>query len=149
MAGHKFRPRIHAAQQAVKVWICEACGTWHNKGKPKVCNHCGDGAHILYFASTGEARRYASLRMLQDYGKVSGLRVQVPFPVYANGQAISRHKIGKPVFTYYADFVYDREDGRQVVEDFKGSEKGALDVFRLKRKIIEPLYGIIITITEG
>ena len=149
MAGHKFRSRIHAAQQAVKVWVCRNCNEWHYRYKPKVCRVCTSG-DLRYFMSHGEAKRYAKLQLLNRRNEISHLEEpQIPFPVYVNGATITAEKLGAPVFTYYADFRYQR-NGTTIIEDYKGdAKKSAMDLFELKRKIIEPLYGITITITEG
>lgn len=142
----KFKSKLHAAQQAKRVWVCSECDRWHHT-KQIECKGCGC-LELLYFQSHGEARRWGTLRMLQQFGKVTELRRQVPFPVYVNGRAVSAEKLGKPLFTYRADFVY-RRDGREIVEDYKGDARGAMDEFLVKRKIIQACYDIKVTISEG
>lgn len=62
------------------------------------------------YASKGEAARADELRMLQAGGAISDLREQVPVVVSPDG--CER-------ITLVVDFVYV-EDGREVIEDFKG-----------------------------
>lgn len=143
MAGRgKFRTKHQALQMAVHCWVCEHCGTQHKSQKPSLCQSCGVGA-FWHFDSIGEATKFAELRMLQQHGLISGLRLQVPFPVYAGSPgAISTAKLGKPVFKYIADFVYRDQHGGMVVMDYKGSTDHVTDVFKLKKKIIETMYQI-------
>ena len=127
---------------AIHVWTCQHCGVQHRKKKPMVCQECGVGA-FFHFDSVGEATKFAELAMLQNHGKISDLRLQVPFPVYPGRPgALSISKLGKPVFKYIADFVYYDEDGSQVVVDYKGSTSHVTDVFKLKKKIIETMYQV-------
>lgn len=85
----------------------------------------------IEFDSRKEATRYCELRLLQEAGKISDLKLQVPFPVVING---------KPCFKYVADFTYT-ENGRPIVEDVKGMKT---QVYRLKKKVVEALYGFSI-----
>ncbi len=126
----------------VAVWTCKHCGTQHPTEKPKTCRACQQsGFH--YFASRGEAQRFAQLELMQAAGQIKRLRVQVPYRIKCNGILIT---------TYYADFVYDRPEGNssvQVIEDYKGSKDAVTDVFKLKRKLVEAAYGVIITVVSN
>lgn len=84
----------------------------------------------IKFASQKEAKRYRDLRLAEKAGLVSNLKLQVPFVVKVSGIKIC---------TYYADFVYNDEYGRQKVEDSKGV---LTPVYRLKKKLVEALYPI-------
>lgn len=88
------------------------------------------------FDSKKEAGRYAELKLLQRAGKISDLRLQVPFLLipsqYENGKCIERE------CKYIADFTY-RENGKFVVEDAKGMKT---DVYRIKKKLMLQKYGI-------
>lgn len=75
------------------------------------------------YASKGEAARADELRMLQAGGAISDLREQVPVVVSPDG--CER-------ITLVVDFVYV-EDGREVIEDFKGFETPE---FKLKWKLL-------------
>lgn len=81
------------------------------------------------FASRAEARRYAELKMLERGGQIRELRLQVPFPVEINGRRICK---------YIADFTYLDAAG-PIIEDVKGYRT---DIYRLKKKLVEALYGL-------
>lgn len=83
------------------------------------------------FPSRGEAKRYCELKLLERAGEISGLKKQVPFECRVNGVKVC---------TYFADFVY-QENGRQVVEDFKGHRT---KVFKLKKRLVLACHGITI-----
>ena len=100
------------------------------------------------FDSKKEAGRYTELKLLQRAGKITDLRLQVPFLLipsqYENGKCIERE------CKYIADFTY-RENGKFVVEDVKGRaasysariSKGLkTDVYIIKRKLMLEKYGI-------
>lgn len=129
----RFYSKTHAFQQAVKVWACKACGTWHKKKKPHHCEHCGFN-DFLYFASTFEAKRYAELSLLEKTGQIVNLRTQVAYPITVNGVHICK---------YIADFQYNNANtGELIVEDTKGHEKAVTSEFKLKRKLVGALHGI-------
>lgn len=81
------------------------------------------------FDSKAEARRYLELKKLQASGVISGLRLQVRFPLSVNGVTVGK---------YVADFVYIR-DGRRVVEDVKGMRTA---VYKLKCRLMLAVFGI-------
>jgi hypothetical protein len=85
----------------------------------------------IMFASQREAKRYSELKLLQEAGKIDGLRLQVKLPCYCCGNLIC---------TYIADFWYgDLEKHACVIEDAKGFKT---PVYRLKKKLVEAIYGI-------
>lgn len=63
----------------------------------------------IKFDSKFEAKRYGELRLLEELGEISGLRVHVSFPLDVNG-----HRIG----AIEPDFLY-RKGGVTVIEDVK------------------------------
>jgi hypothetical protein len=79
------------------------------------------------FHSKGEAGRYAVLKFQQQAGQIEDLVLQPRFPILV---------AGLKVCTYVADFAYI-EDGKQVVEDFKGMRT---PTYRLKAKLFRALY---------
>lgn len=108
------------------------------------------------FASKREANRYSELKLLEMAGEISNLELQPEFPVVIND---------KNICTYIADFKYttkvkkvviapdpnqwnrDMEIGSyiadmEIVEDVKGVKT---PVYRLKKKLVQALYGIAIT----
>lgn len=81
------------------------------------------------FDSRAEAQRWLELQALANAGKITNLQRQVEY-----GITVCGHRICK----YVADFVYT-EDGKDVVEDVKGV---CTPVYRLKKKLVEAVYGI-------
>jgi hypothetical protein len=107
------------------------------RAKPQVV----DG---IRFASQAEARRYGDLKLLEKAEAIRELEIQPTFPIevmnQASGEVIQ-------VGVYKADFRY-REMGahpsfrsRVVVEDVKGMRTV---VYRLKKRLVEAIYGITI-----
>lgn len=92
----------------------------------------------ITFDSKLEARRWNELRMLESSGAITALQRQVPFEMTVNGHSIC---------TYRADFVYTlTETGERIVEDAKGV---MTPEFRLKAKLMEACYGIVIQVWTG
>lgn len=85
------------------------------------------------FDSVKEARRYQDLKLLEATGEIHSLERQVKFNIDANW---------KHICVYYADFVYETKEGKQITEDVKGMRT---PMYRLKKKLVEALYGIEIT----
>lgn len=107
--------------------------------KPKKKNKYGaskkevDG---IMFDSEKEARRYGDLKMLQKAGLIGMLELQKPYELHVDGEKIA---------SYIADFVYlDAKSGLTVVEDVKSEHTRTLPVYRLKRKLMKAIHGIII-----
>ena len=83
----------------------------------------------IVFDSKAEARRYAELRLLEKANEISDLRLQYPFECKGNEKKICNYK---------ADFDYYHGD-QWVIEDVKGFRT---QVYQLKKKLVEALYGI-------
>lgn len=108
----------------------------------------------IEFDSKKEGQRYRELSLMQRAGKISGLRLQVPFELVPNQyetvtvQLKTKTKQVKKLverkIEYIADFVYtDLETNETVVEDVKGYKQGgAYAVFQIKRKLMLSVYGI-------
>ena len=105
------------------------------------------------FDSKKEYRRWRELLLLQEEGVISDLQRQVKFvlipaqrekeTVTPRGRQIPGKVIERECF-YLADFVYQM-DGETVVEDVKGFRGGgAYEVFKIKRKLMLHLYGILV-----
>lgn len=106
----------------------------------------------ITFDSRREARRFQELRLLEQAGQISGLRLQVKyvliptqrapsFEVYKRGPNKGRRKPGKVLekeCAYIADFVYTKGD-ETVVEDAKGVRTKE---YIIKRKLMLERYGI-------
>lgn len=97
----------------------------------------------ITFDSIAEGMRFLELQGMQARGQISGLTLQVPFPVFlVPGSCVEVPKGAKRICKYYADFVYTR-DGERVIEDVKGR---ATETYRLKKKLVQ--VGHNVTITE-
>lgn len=91
----------------------------------------------IKFDSKKEALRYRYLKHLEDTGKISDLRLQVPFdliPTVKHGERTLKRII------YKADFVYI-DDGKTIVEDVKGMET---EVFKIKMRLFLLRYPDVI-----
>lgn len=88
----------------------------------------------IRFASKGEAHHYAELRLRERAGEISNLTLQPSFVLQEKFTDASgvKHRAIK----YVGDFKY-LENGRTVVEDFKGVETPA---FKIKSKLFRALY---------
>lgn len=95
------------------------------------------------FDSKREFARWQELNLMQKAGVISGLRVQVRYPLKCNGKPLL-YKSGRQA-VYVADFVYvDRIRPTVVIEDSKGGVQ--TDVYKLKRAIMATMgYEILET----
>ena len=91
----------------------------------------------ITFDSKGESERFASLKLLERAGVISGLKLQPRF-LLQEGFTYNGHKERK--IEYVADFEYFR-DGRRIVEDAKSVATQKDKVYRLKRKLFLYKYG--------
>ena len=104
----------------------------------------------IVFDSIKEATRYNELRLLERAGAISELRRQVKYiliPAQKEPDTIGpkggkiKGKLLEREVAYYADFVYQDEQGNTVVEDTKGMRTKD---YIIKRKLMLLNYGIII-----
>ena len=105
----------------------------------------------ITFDSIGEMTRYAQLKQLLRAGLVRKLRTQVKFPLeLPGGVPILIKSAGFPRgrrAIYTADFVYEQFQKTcwaEVIEEYKGHDDEAA---RLRRAVVEALYGVSITVT--
>ena len=117
--------------------------------KPKYRNKkiVADG---ITFDSQKEYHRYSELKLLEKAGKITDLRLQVPFelipPQYEYykryGKTGNPLKDGKKTIEhavkYIADFVYI-ENGETIVEDSKGMQTKD---YIIKRKLMLYVHGV-------
>lgn len=96
----------------------------------------------IQFDSKKEANRFIQLMELQNQGKISLLKMQVPFTLIPN-QYVGKKCVERAV-KYVADFEYwDNEKDCKIVEDVKGFKGGAgYAVFRIKKKLMRWIHGI-------
>lgn len=93
------------------------------------------------FDSVAEGERYLILKDKQKRGLIYGLECQKRF-VVIEGQIHEKKRVQETV--YIADFAYyDAFTKKLVVEDVKGSKKGAAyQIFTIKKKLMLQKYGI-------
>lgn len=84
----------------------------------------------IKFDSIKERNHFIYLKQLEEKGEIWNLRLQVKFPVLIEN---------RKVCSYIADFVYEDENGKHVV-DVKSPITSKNPVFRLKKKLVEALY---------
>lgn len=139
--NRRFTSKTQAMNTRKHSWVCLKCDAVHlekKKGHKLIC-HCGSH-ELQYFPSGAELRRYRSLQLMQRCGNIYGLELQPSYNVVINGHEVT---------TYRADFRYYDDKGVLIIEDVKGTtnEKYHDPVFKLKRKLVEAVFGIKITIT--
>lgn len=87
----------------------------------------------ILFDSQKEAKHYRDLLARKHAGEICDLILQPVFPIVVNGKKIAK---------YIADFQYrDLKTDTTIVVDTKGVRTS---VYRLKKKLVEALYGIVI-----
>ena len=91
----------------------------------------------ITFDSKAEAKRYGELRLLLMAGEIIELETQPRFPCNVNGLLVC---------TYVADFKYREQKTRElIIEDVKSPHTAKLPVYRVKKKLVEAVYGLTIT----
>lgn len=105
------------------------------KSKYKAIPTIVDG---IRFKSKGEARRYSQLRLLEKAGKISGLACHPFFTITLNSIKICKVELD---FSYF-----DRDLKDMVFEDYKGCDNA---LSKLKRKLVEALHNIKVTLIKG
>lgn len=101
------------------------------------------------FDSVREYERYQELCLLEKAGEITKLEVQPKFPLVCGGVEVrirsERYPNGRKV-SYYGDFsYYDVKAKQKRIEDVKGMDT---PVSRLKRALVETMYGIPVTIVR-
>lgn len=85
----------------------------------------------IRFASKREGKRYSELKLLEQAGSITDLKLQPRFPI--------RHNL-ITICAYVADFQYtDCSTGKTIVEDTKGFRT---QVFKLKKKLVKAFYNL-------
>lgn len=138
------QPVQHATQgmnRREPVWVCLTCKRWHADKPDRGCRGC-QGA-VAFMASKAEARRHASLVLLQEHGQIRDLELQPTFEIAVQAPTGVRVVVRR----YRADFRYlDNKTGRRIVEDVKGHDT---DLSKFKRELVEAAYGVTITLVRN
>lgn len=101
----------------------------------------------VVFDSKSEARRWAELQMLESVGEISDLKRQVRLPLVINRRVVKIRSSGFPggrPCVYTVDFKYRDRAGTERWEEHKGHDDPAA---RLRRAVVEAIYGIEIIVT--
>lgn len=86
------------------------------------------------FDSNAEAMRFVQLCRMQEAGLISNLRRQVAFELAPAVKIPGKSRMSPPL-RYFADFTYDDQDGKRVIEDVKGQER-VTEGYRIKRHLL-------------
>lgn len=93
------------------------------------------------FDSVAEANRWSHLRLRERIGEITDLECQPKFDIIANGKKVAYYK---------ADFRYRVVATSEIViEDVKSPITAKEPLYRLKKKLVEALYDIVITEIAG
>lgn len=85
------------------------------------------------FPSLLEANHWQMLKRRERAGEIANLQRQVRYPIVVNGVKVC---------TYVADFTWTEvATGMKIVADAKGF---ATNTYRIKAKLVEALYGVVI-----
>ena len=90
----------------------------------------------IRFASKAEAKHYGVLKIRERAGEITDLELQPEYPIIVNGVRVA---------IYRADFRFmgrTKHGYIQMIVDVKGMRT---PVYKLKKKLVEALYGITIT----
>ncbi len=118
----------------------------YNNKQVEICGKIFDSKH--------EAERYLLLLSMEREGRISDLRLQVPFELIPSQRepdvigprgGVKSGRCLEKACVYYADFVYKDKDGNTVVEDAK-SAATRTEAYKIKKKLM--LYVHKITIKE-
>ena len=90
----------------------------------------------MKFSSKKEARRHDELMLMQKFGIINSLQLQVKYELIPPMKLL--RKTERAVH-YVADFVYYTKDGQLVVEDVKGIKTRD---YIIKRKMMAFIHGI-------
>lgn len=102
----------------------------------------------ITYDSQKEYKRHLELLVLERAGVISDLRFQVKYVLIPTQRepdtvgvrgGIKKGKLIEKECSYYADFVYKDENGREIVEDCKGFRE---EHYLIKRKLMLYIHGI-------
>lgn len=93
------------------------------------------------FDSKKESEFYGSLKIKKQAGLIKDFKMQVPYEIIINNIRIAN---------YFLDFLVENNDGTIEYIDIKGKDKKTnkfikTGVFALKKRLVEAIYGIKIS----
>jgi hypothetical protein len=92
------------------------------------------------FDSVSEADRWSQLRIRERIGEIIELECQPAFPIVVNDQKIA---------TYKGDFRYRVVSTNAVVVEDVKVEATKTPLYRIKKKLVEAIHGVVIVEIEG
>lgn len=107
-------------------WYGRRQGNKYNNKKVELDGH--------KFDSMKEARRYAELKLLEQAGEISDLKLQDPFVLQIG--FTDKHGKRHQAIKYIADFTYTNRAGEKIIEDVKSPATRKNPVYRLKKKMM-------------
>ena len=93
------------------------------------------------FDSKAECQHYINLKLLKEKGEISDFKRQVPYVLQEGYPCPETGRKIRPI-TYIADFVVTYPDGRESVQDVKGSKGFMTEIFKIKRKMFMFRYKV-------
>jgi hypothetical protein len=93
------------------------------------------------FDSKKESEFYGSLKIKKQAGLIKDFKMQIPYEIIVNNIRIGN---------YFLDFLVENNDGTIEYIDIKGKDKKTnkfikTGVFALKKRLVEAIYGIKIS----
>ena len=112
-----------------------------NKNKSSKFNNIKSEIDGYNFDSIKEAEFYGSLKIKKNAGLIKDFKMQVQYDILVNNIHIAY---------YYLDFHIENNDGSFEYIDIKGKDKKSnkfikTGVFALKKRLVEAIYNIKIT----
>ena len=95
----------------------------------------------LHFDSKKEAARFDTLRLMEQAGEISDLRLQVEFTLQPAYTTTAGERVR--AIRYLADFTYRDKNGALIVEDVK-SRATRTRQYIMKKKLMQEKFGISI-----
>lgn len=94
----------------------------------------------INFDSALESRRYSFLKIMQQAGRITDLRMQVPFVLIGKFEDFQGNKYRET--KYFADFTYKNAKGEYIVEDTKSEYVRKHDkTYAIKKKLLLSTHG--------
>lgn len=112
-----------------------------NKTKSSKFNNVKSEIDGHKFDSKKESEFYGSLKIKKQAGLIKDFKMQVPYEIIINNIRIAN---------YFLDFLVENNDGTIEYIDIKGKDKKTnkfikTGVFALKKRLVEAIYGIKIS----
>jgi hypothetical protein len=112
-----------------------------NKTKSSKFNNVKSEIDGYKFDSKKESEFYGSLKIKKQAGLIKSFKMQVPYEIIVNNIRIAN---------YFLDFLVENNDGTIEYIDIKGKDKKTnkfikTGVFALKKRLVEAIYGIKIS----